>query len=363
MQVYEKLNRALEIYGIPRPVDNAAYAWIGKGAWHDAYLAMLPSGHRLVIRLRKEIVYDQRERFDERALKEEYEPVRLYYEQANRCQPGICPRVYLYWIEPGLIFTLESYMGASLELGALDERQARVFGRRVGRFFRKMHDLPAPVPGYGDLVWAQGRGEGELRGEDPRPVESIWEEDRLSYTRRLGELQSAGVPLDPGVVGAKLEMALNERTFTAESVTLVNGDITPENFIGQEGGFTGLVDPQVRLNNGTRYAAFFVYCYQALLPALYAAPRYARHQFDRRAPVLGAISEGYLEGYARVGEDRLRHQIGLEYYLYVFNLAYSCYQDLGSELDQEAYLRKGTKQDIRERLLRCLRELETIRLA
>ena len=89
----------------------------------------------LVLRLRKSTIYGHTERFDEAELHSDYAPVGHYYAQANRVQKGVCPTSYHYAISPELSFTLESYMGSTLDYVNITAAQARRFGQALGRFF------------------------------------------------------------------------------------------------------------------------------------------------------------------------------------------------------------------------------------
>lgn len=176
MKIREKLEHALALCGYPPPCVSSSYRKIGTGAWHDAYL-VTAEGRRLVVRLRKQVIYGRSQPFDVKALHEDYAPVGLYYAWANRCRPGICPDEYHYHIHPDLSFTVETYIGPGLALPRLSPEQAHAYGSDVGAFFREMHRLPAPCPGFGDLVW----NGAELVGHDGRDLGSIWcgEADRL----------------------------------------------------------------------------------------------------------------------------------------------------------------------------------------
>lgn len=171
-------------------------------------------------------------------------------------------------------------------------------------------------------------------------------------------LAGSKLPFDWVTIRRKLESGLVERSFLAEPVTLVNGDVTPENFIARRGRFAGLIDPVPALNNGARYAAFFILCYRFLLPALADAPRYVCHGFDRHRPVMGAIAHGFEVGYVSPGDADTRHQLRLEYFFYLLRFAHRWWQILNSEPNEEIYLRNGTPERIEARLRWCLRELE-----
>ncbi len=243
------------------------------------------------------MIYGGREEFDERLLRSEYAAVGLYYRQANRCRPGACPATYRFHVAPGLTFTIESYLGEPVALDRLSPAGAFGYGEEAGRFFRAMHDVPPEIVGFGEPLW-RGDESGALVGEGGRPLEAIWREERAAFRERFERPGASDLPFDRAGVERKLSAALERRAFDREAVALVNGDVTPENLLARGERFGGLIDPVPLLHNGTRYAACFVFCYRFLLPALADAPRYARHRFDRHAPTLAAIADGYVEGYA-----------------------------------------------------------------
>lgn len=353
MKLHQKLNLALERCGFPLLKRTNAYRKIGAGAWHDAYMVYPRGGDRLVIRLRKTIIYGRSEQFDECYLHEDYAPVGLYYGQANRCRPGICPVVYTYSLDPELTFTIESYMGRAMALVELTLDQARTCGHRLGQFFRAMHDLPPPIAGFGDPVWT-GRG---LAGRDWRARRDIWQDEIKTLREQFDRLSRAELRFDRTCVARTLDQALIERRFDQEPITLVNGDITPENLITRRGAFAALVDPVPRLHNGLRYAAFFIYCYRAYLANLADAPRYARHQFQRYRPIMRALADGYLEAYAQ-GDETIERNLWLETFLWSLRVSHETLARLEAEPNEEIRLRAGDKKTITARLERCLRELE-----
>lgn len=357
MSLYQTLNLALDRCGFPPLQSTDAYRQIGAGAWHEAYLVDLPDGERLVIRLRKKSIYGRSEPFNEPYLREDYEPVGLYYRLANQVQPGICPAVYAYALDPELTFTIESYMGPAMSLADLTLASAYEFGQEVGRFFGSMHALPPPLPGYDALIW---NGQ-TLEAKDQRDLSEIWSDDIDAFQKQFAQLSRADLSFDRAQVKEKLQQALAERQRAQEPVTLVNGDITPENFIASQDRFTGLVDPVPILGNGLHYAAFFVYCYRSYLPNLADAPRYARHRFQQHQPIMSAIAGGYISGYANSDTD-VKRALRLEYFLWAVDVAYENWQRLNAAPDSEIYLRAGDKQIIAARMERLLRELEEIEL-
>jgi hypothetical protein len=357
MRLFQKLELALKRCGFSPLKSVTSYRKIGTGAWHDAYLVYLHDGKKLVIRLRKKVIYGRRETFDEGYLREDYEPVGVYYRQANRCQPGVCPTVYEYILDPELTFTIESYMGQTISLAKLTTRQAFGYGQQVGRFFRAMHAWPPPVRGFGELIW---NGQ-TLEGHDRRNLSEIWQAEVDSFYEQLDHLSKSDWRFDRVAAKRKLAQVLVDRSINSEPVSLVNGDITPENLIGQRRKFISLVDPVPALHNGLRYASFFVYCYKSYLPNLSDAPRYARHQFQHHGPVLTAIADGYIDGYAQ-GEVTVKQNLHLEYFLWALDVAFENLQRLTTETNEEVQLRAGDKQAIAARLQRCLQELDAYQL-
>ncbi len=351
--MHQKLNLALERCSFPTLKSKNAYRKLGAGAWHDAYLVYPQGEQPLVIRLRKKVIYGRRETFDERYLHEDYAPVGLYYGQANRVRPGICPTIYAYRLAPDLSFTLESYMGPALALPKLTVPQACDYGRQVGAFFRALHGLPPPVDGFGDLIWDGHALSGKSRGY----LSEFWQAETDLLYEQLDRLSRSKFSFNRTTLKSKLDEVLAERPAAGEPVTLVNGDITPENLISRRGRFAGLVDPVPAVHNGHRYAGFFIYCYKSYLPSLADAPRYARHQFQAYRAVMNALADGYLAGYTQ-GDLYLEQRLCQEYFLWAVDVAVENLRRVTAKMDTELYLRAGDTSLIAARLQRCLRELE-----
>ena len=354
MKLYQKLNLALEMCNFPPLKNISAYRKIGAGAWHDAYLVYPGQAERLVIRLRKKIIYGRPDIFDEKELHEDYGPVGLYYRQANGCWPGLCPQIYEYRLDSELSFTIESYMGPALALGRLTPATAYAYGQQVGAFFRTMHAQPPPLKGFGNLVWTGTA----LAGEDQTSPKSIWQAERDAIFEQFEQLERSRFKFDVIRVKPTLEAALGQRRFDQEPVVLANGDITPENLISRRDKFAGLIDPVPVLHNGLRYASFFIYCYKSYLPNLHDAPRYARHQFERYLPVMTALADGYMAGYTQ-NDERVAQALQLEYFLWAIDAAYEQWQRLNAVPTPELHLRAGDKKMMAARLRRFLRELGT----
>jgi hypothetical protein len=295
MDLRRQLDLALRRCGFAPLQAASAYRRIGWGAWHDAYLATLRDGEQLVVRLRKKLIYGRHEQFDEQALREEYASVGAYYAHANKVWPGVCPAIYAYHIQPDLSDTIESYMGAAIDLASLSATAAFDYGQQLGALFRAIHAQPPPIDGFGELIWREGR----LIGCQPRDLAAIWHADIARTQSQLERLLASGLSFDRSAVRSVVEAALAQRSFVAEPVALVNRDVTPENMLLRLNGAAALIDPVPLLHNPTRYASLLCFCYTFLLPALSTAPRYARHQFQRHAPPMAAIAEGYVDGYTQ----------------------------------------------------------------
>ncbi|HEX6287852.1 MAG TPA: phosphotransferase [Herpetosiphonaceae bacterium] len=357
MDLPAQLDRALRCCGFPPLQSPSSYRQVGAGAWHDAYLVTLADGEQLVIRLRKQVIYGRQEAFDAQALHEEYAPVGVYYAQAHRCRPGVCPAIYTYHIAPDLICTIESYAGASIDLSSLTTGAALAYGRRVGDFFRAMHAIDPALDGFGLLGWRDGRVAGQEQGDRA----AIRQAEVLRIQEQLERVLASDLHFDRARVRRAVEHALEWRGGFDEPIALVNRDITPENLLIKADGALGLVDPVPLLHRPTRYASWFRFCYTFLLPALGDAPRYARHEFKRHAAIMAAIAEGYTAGYTQ-GDPALRHALDMEERLWLLGSTHDNYQLLNSAISEEQRLRTGGKAAISTSLQLGLRKLEQARL-
>ncbi len=351
MELHETLSLALQRCGYPPLPSPDAYQPIGFGAWHDAYRVQPSSTEALVVRLRKRMIYGRRERWNATQLHADYAPVGLYYEAANQCRPGTCPTSYHYDIGPDIVFTLESYIADyPPSLSDLTQSEAFAIGVSLGEFFQAMHERAAPLPGSGLLTW-DGRGVCAA---------SLNNEGVLSQQRREQAMLQVET-LSHAALGLSRD-ALTPRTVEAlaslrdEWIALVNRDITPENLISRNRGWTGLVDPVPMQESGTYYAAFFLHCYRRYLPALSEAPRYRRHRFHEHAAVMAAIADGYETGYSQARSE-VRQQLRLGEWLWALDMAYESYELTRHRLSREKRLRHGDEKNVTATLAQSLRTL------
>jgi hypothetical protein len=354
LEVYDKINLALVRAGYSPLTSTGSCRLVGSGAWHDAYRVDTDAAPPLVVRLRKQVIYGRKEAWNEQRLHEDYAPVGLYYAAANRCRPGICPAVYLYRIDPDLIFSLESYLpGSPLALQCLSKRSAVKIGEAIGVFLRAMHAAPTPLPGHGLLTWK----EGQVVTSSLESWSDVWASRHAKMRCQLATLAGAPLEFDRNRVERKLEDALSRRQHSREPVVLANRDVSPENLLDRAGEWVGLVDPVPILENGTFYAAWFLHCYRLFLLLLGDAPRYAPHKFHKHADVLAAIADGFEAGYVQ-GERVLKLALHLDEFLWALDLAFESYELLQKGMTQEMRLRRGNEVSVQAALTCCLRTLE-----
>jgi hypothetical protein len=350
--LHARLNAALAACGYPPLRDERSFRRLGAGAWHDAFRAITRDGQRLVVRLRKATIYGRQEPYDAAALHSDYAGVGVYYAAANACRPGTCPTRYRYAISPAFSCTVESYLGPTLALDRLTVERAFAIGREIGATFRALHTCPAPCGGWGEMIWMPDG----MRGEDTRPRAAIEEAEQAALRDGLARLVGAGLIAEPATARRRLDAALARRAERDEPPALVNGDITPENIIVRRGRLAGLVDPVPRIGGALRYAAFFPLCYRLYLPALHDAPRYARHRYDRVAPIMARLADGYTEGYVN-GDASLASDLRAEYWLWLLDIAVDAQTALEAPMTEERRIRTGGYGPIARRLREFVRAL------
>lgn len=311
MTVEERIRAALRFSSVPITT-GFQFQLLAEGAWHRAYRIALPNAESLVVRLKKKSAYGEQVPYDAKKWRAEYESVAHFYRVANRCRPGICPTRYHYQVDPDNSFTMESDLGETVSIQHLCTEEALDLGQDLGKFYRQLHKQKPELDGWGELI-PKGT---QLIGEDLRPLALILEEENEGTLRSFEMLAASDLPLNQPQVEKALEQALSSRRW--DRISLVNRDLTPENWMGRGGKLTGIIDPVPRLDDGTRYAAFFYHCYTLLLPAYLNTPRYERHATHWKIDTLNAIAEGFLQGYTN-GSESLLHSIFLEHLLWLFD--------------------------------------------
>ncbi len=218
-----------------------------------------------------------------------------------------------------------------------------------------MHRQPAPIGGTGEMIWKSGN----VKCNGASKLSDHW----TSLEKRIYEQVE-----DPGFrsttsegfsMKEKVADALGTMRGCGEPVSLLNGDVTPENLLTRNLNWVGLVDPVPIQGSGLYYAAFFLHCYRLCLPALSRAPRYRAHRFDKHADLLATLADGYATAYSDGGADILA-LLRMAEWLWALEFAWECHSLLKSRLDTENRLRRGNKRAIRSAFKMAVNRLKEI---
>lgn len=355
-----QIEYALSVCGLPLSLADDSYELIGSGAWHDAYKVTVPhQAHPFIVRIRKPIAYGQVQRYEDHANEwhAEYVSTSLYYMQANRARPGICPSIFMYHVSPELTCTIETDMGQRLDLERLDLPKARRFGGEIGSMMSIMHQKKSHIPGTGKLTWDGAN----LHGVSPNHQPILTRKIEQSYNENiLLALTESDLSFDRHLAAEKLRVAYRLRSVD-EPIVLINRDVTPENLTVQADNHIGIIDPYPYLGNGTRFAAWFIHVYRFLLPAYSQAERYQASQYDKHAHTLAAVANGFEYGYTQ-GNTKLAQHITAERWLWTLEQAYDDWQrlQLGDKRNTKDVIKHGGNSVIRKRLHRALRALDQL---
>ncbi|MBE1555077.1 hypothetical protein [Sporosarcina limicola] len=268
--------------------------------------------------------------------------------------PGICPEEYDFHVDSELTYTIESYMGQSIDLLATDSFMGRDYGVHLGCFFRKMDDAKLDLAGFGHIIWK----DGELEGVYKEDSQKFMADEKGEFQSEWAQLRDAKLSFERSAIQGKLLGCLENRSIS--SISLTNQDTSPENLIIRDGR-VHLIDPRPVLYSGVVFAGNHVNNYKTLFPTYYQSPRYMKQQFHKHKEVLNTLAAGFEEGYTDGLVER-KKALKIEQFLQLFSLCYDNYVALQKEIDIETYLRMGDKQAIESRLSIYLRELETFEL-
>ncbi|MFD1412448.1 hypothetical protein [Oceanobacillus jeddahense] len=325
---------------------------IGEGAWHTVYRIERKGKEDLALRVKKKYAYGTLQEYNEGELISEYESTKMYYHYANTCSHNLCPSYFDYYLDPSLVFTIESFMGKGA-LQNLDQTKAFLIGEKAGCFFQEMHSKTSHLKGFGDLTWSGENLEGSIQQEP----EHIWQDDNDFYINILNTLLSADLQFDIEIVAAKIVSIIEARRKNPQKISIVNQDITPENIITNI-EHLAIIDPLPRLDFDVKYAGYFVFCYKFLLPAYSDAPRYRNNSYCQYANTLSEMADGFISGYTR-NDVNLIERIMNEYILWVLLEAYEHFEVLNEEnVSYKTLQQMGSKEVIKNRLFLCLKQLE-----
>ncbi|WLD94222.1 hypothetical protein [Alkalihalobacillus sp. AL-G] len=349
---FELINNALSLLGLPTLKNESEFQRLGEGAWHHAYLVKIES-EPVVIRLPKKVAYDKEVQFDAHALHAEYAGTQSYYKHANQAKKGICPQFFNYHVSEELTFTIESYVGSSLELGLQTNVASYRYGVELGEFFLAKEQIPSPVEGLGYLTWNCGK----LIGQFDSDLQSFIAQETEEYEQELEELLASELQFDKKRVMQIGKELIPHRAITGEKPVFTNQDTSPENLIFREDG-VNLIDPYPLIYTGVSLAANHVHNYKVLFPTFYNVPRYKKHEFHLFEENLLAIANGFIGGYTQGSIDN-KQSLSVEVFLKLLTMTHGHYQLFQKDiLDGEELIRYGTKAQIKERLTVFLKMLE-----
>ncbi|WP_226036564.1 hypothetical protein [Aquibacillus saliphilus] len=353
------LNRVLDKLNL-KNIKQDHITRIGEGAWHTVYKLDRIDNDDLVLRIKKKRAYGEIQHFDENELITEYESTRAYYKQANKSFQNICPTYFKYFIERDLVFTAETYMGNGQELSLLKQIEAFAYGKKLGQSFNQIHRNKPEIKGFGDLHW-NGK---YLSGGNHQKIQQIWEKDNNSYLKVLDSLYVSKLNFNREIVSEKVKNLIENRRKYVQTISLVNQDITPENLIVSFDRVS-IIDPLPKLDFDLKYAAYFVFCYQFLLPSYSNSPRYLNNAYEEKRSILNEIAVGFKQGYFyNCNSDEHRVQLKRlkdEYILWMLLETFEHYEVLNkTQQSDKVSQQMGSKEVIRDRLDLCLDELEIL---
>lgn len=345
------INKALKNEGLQEVSDESDIKRLGEGAWHFAYLI---DTEQLVLRIPKKIAYDKEVVFDHVELTMEYAGTKAFYKHANRAKKGICPEHFDYFVNEKLTYTIESYLGKSIELGDQTTKQSKLYGTEMGEFFLALENLDHSYEGLGNLVIGE---KGELKGELKTDLKEFLLEETKEYQDELDVLLSSPYEFDKEKVKRTGRDLISVRSIDREKIILTNQDTSPENIIFSKSG-ARIIDPYPLLYTGTSLAANYVFNYQTFFHTVHDTQRYGKCNYHLYIPQLRANAEGFIEGYTYSSTQK-RTDLNVEVFLKLVTMANTHFQLLNKEsLNREEIIRFGTKEQLQERLRIYLQELE-----
>lgn len=324
---------------------------LGEGAWHMAYLL---EEEQLVLRIPKKIAYDQEVEFNQNELTAEYAATKAFYEHANRAKKGICPEYFNFYVSESLTYTIESYVGESIELEHQTIEESKQYGGELGECFRLLETLDTPFTGMG---YVELGDEGQLKGPYGMDAEEFLVQETDEYLRELETLLASSYSFDKEKVEQTGRELLAERSIKREKIVFTNQDTSPENILFTKNG-AKMIDPFPLLATGTSLAANHVFNYTSLFPKFADTERFGKGNYDIHEEKLKANAEGFVEGYTN-GSKQKQRDLHIEVFIKLLTMAFEHHQLLQEKaLSREQVIRYGTKEQVGERLNLYLKQLE-----
>ncbi|WP_283152557.1 hypothetical protein [Guptibacillus hwajinpoensis] len=348
---FELIQQALINEGLPKLSDDARIKRLGEGAWHCAYLI---EREGLVLRIPKKIAYEREVIFNRKELIAEYAATKAFYAHANKAKNDICPNYFKYSVNEELTYTLETYVGKSIDLSTQTIEDSKRYGRELGEVYLALESFTPPFKGIGYLYLDEKE---ELTGAYNLTVSEFLLEETEEYCEELHTLIASPYQFDKEKVKENGGAFISNRSIDRESIILTNQDASPENLIFTKSGVK-MIDPYPLLATGTSLAANYVFNYETLFPTFYNTERYRKGNYHQHVSKLIANAEGFREGYISHMEQK-HEALHVEVFLKLLTMAHDHFLLLQKEsLTREEVIRYGTKGQVEERFMVYLKELE-----
>ncbi|PEY73223.1 hypothetical protein [Bacillus thuringiensis] len=353
--VLEKIQYALRECGLPSNVTTNHILFLGEGAWNKAYL-LTYDDMQWVVRFPKEEAYGQVVEFDVKQMKAHHEACKYYYQQANIVSPGMCVSDFYYSVNPNMPYTVETYMGRTLNLDEIKLSEAESLGHRLGEFYQLMNCVQTDFEGFGFFDYE----DGQLKGKNEGSIKDFIFQQQEQYLDKLKFMGMGIQELNINELLYRLQELFKVRQVHKEHKKLVNIDPKPENIL-MENGKMSLIDANPVLQNGTICAGLIMNTYQSVLPNYSNSPRFTRLGYDRNVVKLRTIGDGFLKGYTN-GDANAVFRVRIEQFLYLLSeLGEHLVEVNNPNINIATQYHMGTREIIAQRIPVLLHEVQSFR--
>ncbi|MGG1684337.1 hypothetical protein [Pseudalkalibacillus sp. NRS-1564] len=348
---FELIQQALINEGLPKLSDDAGIKRLGEGAWHCAYLI---EREGLVLRIPKKIAYEREVIYNRKELIAEYAATEAFYKHANKAKNDICPNYFKYSVNEELTYTLETYVGKSIDLSTQTIEDAKRYGRELGEFYLALESFTPSFNGIGYLHLDE---KGGLTGAYGLTSSEFLLEETEEYRDELHTLIASPYQFDKEKVKENGGALISNRSIDRESIIFTNQDASPENLIFTKSGVK-MIDPYPLLATGTSLAANYVFNYETLFPTFYNTERYRKGDYHQHVSKLKGNAEGFREAYISNLHQK-QEALHVEVFLKLLTMTHDHLLLLQkASLTREEVIRYGTKGQMEKRYLLYLKELE-----